>query len=403
MVGPSARRHPARVAFVNHTATLGGGEIALYHLVTRLDRGQFDPVVILLADGPLRPRLESAGVAVRVVRGPSSVLDARKDAIGGRAFHLVRQAAGTLLLAWRLAAEIRRCQPALVHTNSLKSDVIGGVAARLAGVPLIWHVRDRIAEDYLPARVVKAFRVLARKVPDLVVTNSEATRQTLLVGASADGAFAARVHVAHDGTVPPPEPPARPRGGPPLVGLVGRIAPWKGQDVFIRAAAQVRQARPDVRFLVIGAALFGETAYEQEVRAMARDLGLGAELEFTGFRTDVPDLIAKLDVLVHASVTGEPFGQVIIEGMAAGRPVVATAGGGVPEVVDDGATGILVPMGDAAAMAGAIRRLLDDPAAAEAMGRRARARILQQFTVDHAARRVEAALAACLANHRAAH
>jgi glycosyltransferase involved in cell wall biosynthesis len=171
--------------------------------------------------------------------------------------------------------------------------------------------------------------------------------------------------------------------------LVGRISPWKGQDVFLRAAAIVRRQFPQARFQVIGSALFGEREYEQGLRAMAHSDGLESAVEFLGFRDDVPDLIARLDVLVHASTTGEPFGQVIIEGMAAAKPLVATRGGAVPEIVVDGTTGLLVPMNDAPKMAEAIATLLSDPDRARAMGLAGRERVAQRFTIARTAEGVQ--------------
>jgi glycosyltransferase involved in cell wall biosynthesis len=105
---------------------------------------------------------------------------------------------------------------------------------------------------------------------------------------------------------------------------------------------------------------------------------------------NVPERIAQLDIVVHASTSGEPFGQVIIEGMAEQKPVVATNGGGVPEIVEDGVTGLLVPMGDAVAMANAIDFLLRNPLIAKEMGARGRERALSQFTIQMTARKVEA-------------
>jgi glycosyltransferase involved in cell wall biosynthesis len=180
------------------------------------------------------------------------------------------------------------------------------------------------------------------------------------------------------------------------VGLVGRISPWKGQHIFIQAAALVNQRFPHARFFIIGAALFGEDQYEQEVRQLPRQLGIHENVEFSGFRNDIGRAIAELDLLVHASTIGEPFGQVIIEGMAAGKPVVATNGGGVPEIVEDGRTGILVPMADIEAMASAICRILSDPASAKAMGLRARQSVADHFTIEQTARRVEAVYAELL-------
>jgi glycosyltransferase involved in cell wall biosynthesis len=140
----------------------------------------------------------------------------------------------------------------------------------------------------------------------------------------------------------------------------------------------------------VGSVLFGEKEYERDVHQLVQQLGLDDCIEFTGFREDVPDVIAGLDILVHASTTGEPFGQVIIEAMAAGKPVIATNGGGVPEIVDDGVTGLLVSMGDADAMAAAIERLLEDPALCARMGEAGLARVQQHFTIQLTAERVQA-------------
>ena len=114
---------------------------------------------------PLAERLRERGVQVHVVPLDPAVMETRKDSLGVASLFKVRRLAASLSHASRVAQQIRRIRPALVHTNSLKADLIGGMAARLARVPLIWHVRDRIAEDYLPPRVVRLFRWLARWLP----------------------------------------------------------------------------------------------------------------------------------------------------------------------------------------------------------------------------------------------
>jgi glycosyltransferase involved in cell wall biosynthesis len=158
----------------------------------------------------------------------------------------------------------------------------------------------------------------------------------------------------------------------------------------LQAAALVFKAFPNARFVIVGAALFGEDEYDMEVRRLPKRLGIEDVVEFAGFRSDIAHVIASLDLVVHASTMGEPFGQVIIEGMAAGKPVVATNGGGVPEIVEDGRTGILVPMGDAQAMADAVCRIIADPARAKEMGIQGRRRVENYFTVEMTAFKVEA-------------
>jgi glycosyltransferase involved in cell wall biosynthesis len=386
---------PATILFLDHTALLGGGEIALLNLLRHLDRARYRPVVVLFSHGPLVGRLAELGVETHVLPLADDVVNARKDALGAGSLLRLRAGSEVLKHVWRLAGFIREHQVDLIHTNSLKSDLIGGLAARLARRPVVWHVRDRIDADYLPRRVAQAFRVLARAVPQSVVANSAATLRTL-TSASGNSTTAPplqppRMHVVHDGTdcdqfqVAPPGP-ARDEI---RIGMIGRISPWKGQEVFLNAAALLRPRVPRARFFVVGAALFAEKDYEARVRAMPAALGIEDVVEFTGFRDDVNGVLAQLDILVHASTTGEPFGQVVIEAMAAGKAVVATDGGGIPEIVVDGQTGCLVPMSDPRAMADAIARLCADLDAARAMGLNGRRRVEEKFTIQRTASRIE--------------
>jgi glycosyltransferase involved in cell wall biosynthesis len=391
-----------RVLFFDHTAALGGGEIALVNLVRCLNLAKIKPIVVLASQGPLVGRL-SAIADTHVLPLSPRVTTHRKEKLGVATLFRVGDALRVLLYIARLARFIRANKIDVVHTNSLKADIIGGAAARLAGRPVIWHVRDRIEDDYLPTRVVRAFRWLARVVPNYVVANSAATLRTLRLGKRVRGTsipsgieVKGRTVVVPDGTDLTMLAKTHNSRSLCRVGLVGRISPWKGQHIFIQAAALVNQRFPHARFFIIGAALFGEDQYEQAVRQLPRQLGIHENVEFSGFRNDIGRAIAELDLLVHASTIGEPFGQVIIEGMAAGKPVVATNGGGVPEIVEDGRTGILVPMADIEAMASAICRILSDPASAKAMGLRARQSVADHFTIEQTARRVEAVYAELL-------
>ena len=395
-VSPDGQRALPTILFFDHTASLGGGEIALLNLVQGLDRSRFRPLVVLGEAGALSQKLEAAGVEIRVFPIARDVAQTRKDSLGAGSLLRLRAIAQSAAYARRLARLIRQENAALVHTNSLKADIIGGVAARLARVPLIWHVRDRIETDYLPTPIVRLFRKLCAILPDYVIANSKSTLQTLHLPARRpaatvySGVSHSRSEVVHDGVqVLPGIYPARETGQPPVIGIVGRISPWKGQHIFVQMAAAVHAHYPNARFQICGAALFGEAAYEAEVRAQVQQEGLADCLEFLGFRADVFAVIQNMDILVHASTTGEPFGQVIIEGMSACKPVVATRGGGVPEIVEDGVTGRLVPMNDASAMTQAVLDILADPEAARAMGMAGYQRVQDHFTIERAVRQVE--------------
>jgi glycosyltransferase involved in cell wall biosynthesis len=390
--GAARPARPRRVLFMDHTAEMGGGEIALLNLATHLDPSRYVPVVVMFSDGPLLRQLRDAGIETLVVPLDAGVVETRKDKIGARSllqFGRIRSAIGFIRT---LRRAIRQIKPDVVHTNSLKSDVLGGLAARWVRVPLVWHLRDRVADDYLPWKVVRVFRFLSRRVPHVIIAVSRGSMQTLLPEGTT--VYPENMRVVYDGTPDLEELPAShdappPPGYAPRIAIVGRISRWKGQHIFIRAAERVLRRFPNAHFQIVGSAMFGQEPYELEVRQLAKDLKIADKVEFTGFRADVKAMIGRQDLLVHASITGEPFGQVVMEGMAQGKPIVATNGGGMPEVIDHGVTGLLVPMGDDAAMADAIETFLADPATARQFGRKGWERVRDRFTSHIVAQNVQ--------------
>lgn len=341
-----------RVVYLDHFAGLSGAELALLRLLPALEG--VDAHVVLGHDGPLVGALEEAGIRTEVIPMRAAARDVRRERLARGV-----PAGGVIgAIAWALAVgrRLRRLRPDLVHANSLKAGVAGGLAARLGGAPLVWQVHDRIAADALPAGAVRLVRGALHALPAAVVANSATTAATL---------GRARANQVRAVVAPPVAPPATPREPVPdhpfRVGILGRVAPWKGQDLFIRAFAR---AFPDgqAQAVVVGGAMFGEDAYEATLPRLAASLGVGERVELRGLRRDIGAELARLDVVVHASLVPEPFGQVVVETMAAGRPVVAPAAGGPSEIVTDGVDGLLVPPGDVDALAGALVRLAADPA-----------------------------------------
>ena len=217
---------------------------------------------------------------------------------------------------------------------------------RLAGIPVVWHLHDRLSSDYLPSPAVRLMRGIARTLPDAIIANSETSR------ADPSPACAAGSRSSRARSIPHPGGglASAQEQGPLRVGVVGRIAPWKGQHLFLEGFAS---AFPDgaERAVLIGAPLFGEHDYEAALHDDVARLGLQGRVDFRGFREDVSAELARLDVLVHSSVIPEPLGQTVLEGMAAGLPVVVPDEGGPAEIVADARTGLLYRMGDAGAMA----------------------------------------------------
>ncbi len=373
---------------LDHTAEPGGAELALVRVLASLDPQRVTPVVVLFADGPLADRVRALGHEVVVVPLAGDVVATDRRADPSTLLHPRRIGASASFLR-RLVTTLRRLDVDVVHTTSLKSDLAGVLAAPLARRPLVWHVHDRLAADYLPARTAHLLQALARRVPHTVVANSEATAVTL--------PGARRLTVVHPGLAPEqvaPAPRKRQPDGPPVVVMVGRISPTKGQLVLVRAARRVVDAHPGTRVRIVGDAAFGADAYAVTVRDEVRALGLDGCVELVGFTSDPREELDRATVAVHAATVPEPFGQVVTEAMAAGVPVVATRGGGVCEIVrtDAGAspdstassapaaaTGVLVPPGDPDALASAILDVLDDPESALARAARAHADVTHRF------------------------
>jgi glycosyltransferase involved in cell wall biosynthesis len=350
LAGGSGTVDRLRVVYLDHVARLSGGEIALLRLLPHLDRVQ--PHVVLAEDGPLVGQLHLAGVSTEVLPLAAPARSLRKADVRPGGLPVAAGVATTAYVA-RLAARLRSLKPDLVHTNSLKAGVYGSVAARLAGVPVIWHVRDRIAEDYLPPAAVRLVRQMTRRLASAVVANSRATLATLAAPARPVVVYSVLPEVMR-------ALPERDRAttGPLTFGVVGRLAPWKGQDFFLRAFARAFP-NGEERAVLVGGALFGEDDYAATLPALADALGIGRRVEHRGHRHDVWDELSRLDVLVHTSLTPEPFGQVILEGMAAGLPVVAARAGGPAEILTHDVTGVMYEPADIGGLAGAMQRMRD--------------------------------------------
>jgi glycosyltransferase involved in cell wall biosynthesis len=326
-------------------------EIGVQRFIAAAD--SVDATVVLAEDGPLVGPLKDAGARVEILP-----LDERARGMTRGEIRPGRdQAQAAMEVARyvrRLRGRLRELQPDLVHTHSLKAGVYGSLAARLAGVPVIWHLQDRLAPDYLPPRLVRPMRLLASTLPSALLVPSRHTLAT--VGRRFRPGLRTAIIAL---PVPIPPEPCEIRERVELVGMVGRLAPWKGQHIFLEAFAQ---AFPDdsVRARVVGSAIFGEKFYEEELRAQAQRLGIAERVDFVGFTPDVTAELHRLDLLVHASVTADPLATVVLEGMAAGLPVVSADDGGHAEHVEHGRSGLLFAPGDARSLAAALRQASED-------------------------------------------
>ncbi|MCZ7936757.1 glycosyltransferase family 4 protein [Agrobacterium salinitolerans] len=373
--------------FVSHTGEKGGAELFLTDLVKA---GPHSWRACFLSGGAAADDLIDAGRTPVMLSAGEKMLSIRRDASFGA---LLRGAADVVAVAWQLSREARRYD--VICANSQKALFVCALAATFSRRPLVWILHDIVTDPAFSAANRRASLAFARLFARLVAVNSEETGRAFIeAGGEAD-----KVRIVYNGFDPAKariyEPGAAARlraelglGPQPLVGLFGRLSEWKGQHVFLDAIA----AMEGVQAVIVGGALFGQEAYEARIREQASRLGLEGRVRFLGFRPDVPELMAAMDVVAHTSIVAEPFGRVVVEAMMCGRPVVATRGGGVTEIIRDGETGLLVPPGNALALAAAIGRILSQPALAERLARKGREDVSQRFSLEETCRSVSALL-----------
>jgi glycosyltransferase involved in cell wall biosynthesis len=348
-----------KVLFVDQSGQCGGAELMLVDLLRGL-REEVKARVVLFDKGPFADLLRKEGFAVEVLP-----LKLRTTKAAGRLTRLLDLPL-LGLLALKLARRARGCD--LIYANTPKAMVAGALAARLSGKRLVFHLHDILDTTHFSPANVRLLVKLANKQAAAVIANSRATERAF-VKAGGQAGLTSVVYNGFDlaGRPAPDREAARREWGwtdeQPVAVIAGRIAEWKGQHVLIEA---LRQA-PGWRACIVGDALFteGDQDYKKRLEGMARDPVLAGRVEFVGFVEDPARFYAAADAVVHCSTAPEPFGRVIVEGMLAGRPVIATNHGGATEILQSGVTGWLVPPGDAGALAGTLAQLRNDKQAAE--------------------------------------
>lgn len=360
----TATARPVRVCFLIDSLSRAGTETQLVALIRRLDRSRVEPFLCLLRDEPDQPSdLEPANC--QVLR------------LGVRSFHQP-----TLpLCSLRLARFLRRSRIDVLQVYFSDSTYFGVLTGWLARVPHILRTRNNLG--YSLTSWGRRLGRLCNRVVSRTIANCEACRQSLLT----DEAPAPESVVVLENGVDLSRfldlPAVGEETRPSRVGMVGNLRPIKEHDLFLRAAVEVCAAHPDVTFHIAG-----EGELRPRLEQQARELGLEGRFHLPGAIADVPPFLGNLDVAVLCS-RSEGMSNAVLEYMAAGRPIVATAVGGNVELVDDGVTGLLVPPGDAHGLATAIRRLLEDRCLAARLGAAARRRAVERYSRQAMVRRFE--------------
>ncbi len=352
---------------------VGGADYCLLKLVTALDTNRFNPMVVLGLDTEIAEKYRAYGIPLTIV---SSMLRISKSKSILYYLQLLVAFIPTVIM---LVGIIRRHRIDIVHSNDLM-DIYGPMAARLAGAKAIQHDRLIIPKPvclrkfcaklalFLNHRVVVVSNGVAREMfgkagrtPRKVITCYDWLDMDKVGHNIGQDGFRNEIGCSDEHI---------------LVGAVGRLEYWKGQHLFIHAAARVAEAYPEARFVVVGGPVAGRRreGYEDELRKLAWTLKINDRLYFTGHRTDIANIMSSLDIYVHSSIEPDPLPGVVMEAMALRKPVVGPRAGGVPEEVEEGVTGLLYEPGNAKEMAKAVCDLIASPKLAQKFGRAARGR-----------------------------
>jgi glycosyltransferase involved in cell wall biosynthesis len=351
---------------------LGGGEMMFRQLMEH-GRGQgIEWIAVFTKDGPMVEETRARGVETHLVEA-------------GR----IRQVGRRIAAIRRIAALARERQVSLVFGWMVSSQLLAGPAAWLADLPSAWYQVGLPSPDWMDRFATfcraRAVVVLSRDVAAAQARIRPLRPQHLVYpGASIDEFAAVRA-------VSPAALRARfglPSSGP-VIGIVGRLQRWKGMHAVIAAMPVVRARHADAHLVIVGGAHDTEPAYGDELRALVQANRLEGAVTFAGYQADVPHWMQAMDIVVHAS-DREPFGIVVVEAMALGKPVIAGAAGGPAEIITDGQDGLLVPFNDVPALARAVTRFLDDPAFAQRCGAAAQTRALDFSARRYATRLVDA-------------
>jgi glycosyltransferase involved in cell wall biosynthesis len=355
------------ILYISPLSYIGGGEVSLLTILRHLDKKRFNPSLICYSDGPFIEEVKNQGIEVTVFRKSSFSSD--------------------IAVILNILRYIRVKNIQLVHVNSL--DIRGGIAAWLAGIPFIGHLRVIFPftwRDRLFVRLSKKVVAVSNAVVDVFSGERGILRERFIVVPNAveipEGLTAAQLR--KDFRIPEDAK---------LIGAVGRIDPCKGYEYFINAASFINKQRKDVYFFIIGGVSDEDIEgkrYLERLKRQVCETGLEEVVFFAGFRKDILEAIKALDILIVPSVVikkeggeiTEGFGRVAIEAMAVGVPVVASRIGGLREIIEDGISGILVTPGEPQEIAKSVLRILDDEREADSLKKNARKRFERLYTPE---------------------
>ena len=374
---------------------MGGVQFSTLYVAQSLDRSRWNPIVVCREAGDLTQACERAGVETNRVRYPrlwSTSVRIGRHARIPNLFAWVWNGVAVMRATRAVRKAVEQASADVVVTKGLGSHFIGGLAARRAGVPCVWQVQDLISERTIGI-YRRIFAGAARWLPARIIVDGAAIKHQL------PESIHARVSVVHNGidtnVFHPNRAGAAVRrelGILPeqiVIGNVGRVTPWKGQHYLVEAFARIVNRHPQARLMLVGSPVFDHDGYERRLKSMVTELGLEDRVCFTGFRHDLPEVLAAMDVFVFTSVEKDTSPLTLLSAMASGIPIVAFDIEGVRELDETREAFVRTPVGDVEALADSLSKVLSDHDLRLRLQQSARCLAEEQFSLGRYVARIE--------------
>jgi glycosyltransferase involved in cell wall biosynthesis len=385
---------PRDVVFVESAGKMGGVQFSTLYLAQRLDPTRWKPIVVCPEDGDLTRACRGAGVETHVleqtdlqstsVRVGSTLRVPNPGAWAWNGYAVV-------VAARRLRRFLNQTRPALVVTKGLSAHFFGGLAARKLDIPCVWHAQDLISERSLGI-YRRAFGRAARWLPDQIIADGRSIAEQLprslrsLVTVIPNGVDIDVFRPGLDGSG------VRQELGIPgdhlVVGQVGRMTPWKGQHYLIEAFARIADDYPMASLLLAGAPVFDNDSYQRRLLSMAAGFGLQDRIKFAGYRHDLPNVLAAMDIFAFTSTEKDTSPLALLSAMSCGLPIVAFDIQGVKELMTNGPC-LLTPVGDIAELAASLKTLIDDEGLRHRLAVNVRQEVVNKLSLDLHTARIE--------------
>ena len=377
-----------KITFVEVASQMSGVEFSTLYLAQHLSPSRWQSLVICPEEGDLPVRCREANLAVHIVRRPNFFSTSMR--IGQVTFFnplaVLYDVLACSVAAWQLTQFIRIEKPDLIVPKGLLAQFYGSLAARWAGVPCIWHIQDRVS-DRAGGLYSTVLGIAVRNLARHVIVDADSIKQQLVPHLPSD-----YISVIWNGVDLEEFSPDVDGGhvrsewkvgtNDILIGTMGRLTPWKGQHLLLRAFAKIANQFPQTCLVLIGSALFDTDTYANLLRSEAINLGIESRVIFAGFRSDTSQALAALDIFVHTSVEKDSSPLAVVSAMAMGKPIVCSAVDGTAQLFQEGVDGLLFPIGDIDALVERLARLVADANLRHSLGRGARAKAEHELSIE---------------------